>query len=1153
MNRATPAPRPSRACRVLSCLGVIVGLSLAACSGGGGGATTGEIKTGGDFLVLKTEPSNNGLLFLNDPIRIDFSNSVALGSANLSTFSFIVRDQIGNIVNEPVPGTFKLERSPGDVDVGRRLSFEPKLPTNNTFSDGSFKPGRTYEVSLIGGDRIAGTVLLDQSGKGLKSPFTFRVSTADGTTPTQLFRNAIGGGPRRTGLQITPTPDGVGTTAPDGPGVVLNKLGLPPLEIRLLFDQPLNPSTVNVPVGVDTNPLTRSKLTRGRMYLEYADVDPSIGTEAWIPADIELERNDVSGATVVMRPIGVLPNNATIKVVVLETLEDISGESNQNNASYTSTFGTFTTKRSFDQQFAALVEDFVSSSHVDFSAPFLEPLAEVGNGFIKAGFAFEGSPTSLDFDPDPVDTVLNTNFTTVTPKGASPFNVSGGVFSFRNVTIGSGKVVRGQGTNPMVWLVSGTMDVAGTLTVRGGDADTVVTSGNANVPKAGGVGVCGGGSGGAGSPKATERDLDGGGKGNGPLQVPLKGGVGGNIACNPGVDRGSGGGGGSMATQGDPFFKQKMIQAGDAGNTQPIFPQQIGIGGFGGGISGQASGAAGNAARSLNGGPPAAIVFSDSRTDNNFWGGGLDRARNLRIVGELSIPMGGGGGGGGGDRAFNSNCNPDPSFENDSSGGGGGGGGGVLIVKALGRIVIRSTGTISADGGHGGAGEINGASSKGGGGGGGAGGMVVLMSSTGIDINARGNGTTYTYAANNYDFTVSADGGVCRTGVAPNQSKKYPANGVAVPAGSTYDSAPLGGFGGMGIVQLMVPPGTVAPPGTDGTRTIFDDNIRVFQNGVQVSGATKEGILAWRGYPNAVGQLVDDNNNLLAVGDEGDIRPSPMLLPVPFAARSRLRSQWIDTGATSRRDLLAEDLDPRGVVTSGGAVAGPQYEFAGLDTATGYASFTVQANTGRLVYPTVVNATGILTRNENSSFQGKPAYRVELTSAVLGDIADRYSHYEAELLNATGSVVGSFEILSHTNRTLVLSTEGGALPASATQARVLAKFFKVITNGVEGLGATYLSSSGDRLPNSNVKIGFAFHQNPASATATRFPAAANTFVYDLSNPSTQQAIRNLHAPFVQWDIIFDGEFRVSPSDGPPALGPATPRPEIHFLRLPFRF
>ena len=1114
------------------------------CSGSGSSA--GGSGTGGDFIVLSTEPSDNGQLFLNDPISIDFSNPVDLDSVDLTTFSFQVFDQIGATVAEPVAGYFQLAASPGDAEVGRRLQFVPVLPTNDLYTNGGFRPGRTYQVQLVGGNIVNGTVIRDVGGKALGLPRSFQFSTAEGSTPGLLFSNTLAGGPRRVGFEITPSPD---TT-----GVVLNKLGGPPVEIRLLFDQPLNPSSANVPVAIETDPLLRNSNSRGRVFIEYDD--PIFGDNWWIPADIELEFNGVSGSILVLRPLGVLPNNADVRVVMERTLEDISGESNVANVAFERVFGTFQTKRAYEQQFDGMVDSFLASSNVDMAAAFSEPAAEVGPGFLKAGFNFEGTVTGAEFEPTAPETVLNTDFTLVTPKVGSPYNVSGGVFNFNEVTIPVGKIVRGVGTNPMVWLVSGSFDVAGTLSVRGGDGRAVNSSGNANVAKPGGFGACGGGDGGDGSPSTVARDLAGG-TGNGPQQVSGLGGGGGTMSCTAGCGRGAGGGGGSLATQGDPNYKQKIAPAGTLGGASPnpfaVFQQQTGTGGNG------CLGAAGTVTRNLEGAVAGPTVFVDARTDNDYWGVGVRFDTNLRISGELALPIGGGGGGGGGDLSYNGDCGvDDPNFENDSSGGGGGGGGGVLIVKALGPIIIRESGTITADGGSGGGGEPSSSSAAGGGGGGGAGGMVVLMSADSIEINARGG----TYTQNDYDFSISADGGVCVTGTQPPVVQgKYPASGTNITASfrDVYDSAPLGGFGGMGIVQLMAPPGDPATS-IDGTNTILDDNIRVILNGALAPAVQKQQILAWRGFPDALGNGVDDTGATINIGDnEGDIRPSPILLPTAFASKSRLRSKWIDTGATARRDVgNAPDELPRGIVTSGGIETGPAYEWAGVEAdvnsiALGYADFVVAQGRASVIFPEAVAATGILLMNANSTFLGRPAYRVQLTQPSLGATDDRYSQYEAELLAADGSVVGSHRIMAHTANEMVLSSADGALDSTAVEARVVAKFFEVITDGQDGLGGSYIGNSGARIPVANVRFGFAFHQDPQDGNAARYPATPGTFAYDMTDPVVQEAVRALGANFVQWDILFDTAFKTVTQDGPPNLNPESPRPELQFLRLPFRF
>jgi hypothetical protein len=598
----------------------------------------------------------------------------------------------------------------------------------------------------------------------------------------------------------------------------------------------------------------------------------------------------------------------------------------------------------------------------------------------------------------------------------------------------------------------------------------------------------------------------------------------------------------------------------------PQFQQQNGVGGNG------CSGDAGTVTRSLAGGVPGPTVFTDARNDNNFWGVGVryDGAP-LRIVGELAVPVGGGGGGGGGDASF-SNCDiSDVNFENDSSGGGGGGGGGVLVVKALGPIVIDG-GWICADGGAGGGGEPTESSTRGGGGGGGAGGMVVLMSATRIDITARGaTATRFRYGApsgadkDDYLFSISADGGasISLPTSTPPIPRKYftlDANGV-IPSPAyqnNYDKVPRGGFGGMGVVQLMAPPGD----NSDGTNTRLDDNINFRRNNVPATAAEKEALLYWRGYPDALGRGLNDAGVVIPAGDfEGDIRPSPVLLPSPVGAVTRLQSSWIDTGASKRRSLaqLPPVEPPRTVI---GAESGPAYEFAGvfptdaaLPLRDGFARYAIVGTRAVTEHPLVVNATPIFVSSTNATYLGKPAYRVDLAQPALGAVVDRYTQYEAEVLNAADVQVGSFRILTHTDRELTLSPENGAFPSTAAKLRVRAKFFDVVTNGEKGLGPTYVGATAiageNRRPVANVRIGFAFHQNPADPTAQRFPATGYT--YDLADPVVQEQVRALGAAFVQWDVLFDSRFRADATDAPPALTPDSPRPELHFLRLPFRF
>lgn len=1149
-------------------------LAFAACSGSGGGST-GEVNANGtgDFAVLKTDPVNGATIFLNDPVNIDFTTRVDIDSATLSTMTFQALDQQGNPLSELVVGSFSVGTSPGDSAPGRRLQFVPRFAGNNAYTDGGFKAGRTYLVQLVGGEANNNTVLRDMNGRALEQPMTFQFATREGTQPAQLFRNPGSGGPTRTGLSVS--------TAESLDAVPLGLFGAPPVEIRLDFDQALNPNDVNVPTGLDIDPLVRDINERGRVFLEYDD--PELGNNTWIPATVELERNDLTGATLALRPAGVLPNNATIRVIVEQTLEDISGENNLANPAYDRVFGTFSTDPSYAQQWNGIAEDFSASSNIDFGASFPESQAEVGQGYVRAGFAFEGNSTSLEYEPQANEVVLNTSFTQIVPAAGLPFTVAGGVFNFKNVTIPQGVTVRGTGPNPMVWLCSGKFTVSGTLTVSGGAGARVDTLNSANFAKAGGVGVCGGGNGGEGTPSATQRDLRGG-TGRGPLQAAGKGGRGGYLACTSGCytgsgynssGGGSGGGGGTMATQGDLNWRGTIptgIQPNTSGNTQ--FQQVLGYGGAG------CSGTSQNRTAFLAGGEPGDLLFTDTRVDNNFWGSAIDVNRNLRITGELSVPVGGGGGGGGGDTSGQQDCTLTGSNPtNDYSGGGGGGGAGVLIVKALQEITITQTGKIEADGGNGGGGEQVGACGEAGGGGGGAGGMVILMSAKGIIIEAHGDqsvGTngrfvygspsttataTHPYLGNDYSFAISADGGVCRTGGfgSVNVQGKYRPSGQAMFAGTSYDGEPLGGLGGMGIVQLMVPPGENL---VDGTNTRLDDNIsfRLPGSTVDLLGDSKRQLLGWRGFPDATGTYVDDFGNPTNIGsNEGDIRPSPIVMPVPFNSKSRVRSKWIDTGSSQRRPLAAGDGLPRGLVTAGGAEVGPTFEFAGTDVSSvvaGYVDYEVVGQSVRIRYPTAVAPTTISSIDTNATYLGENAYRISLTNGTLGNEDNRYAQYEAELLNSAGSVLAGYRILSHTANEMLVEATAGLIPTQADRVQVRSKFFKVVTSGAEGLGSTYQPLGGQPIPISNVRIGFAFHQDPdpSNIMAGRYPETSEQdFVRDLNDPGLQAWIAANGAPrYVQWDVIFDMAFKPGPA-APPALNPSTPRPQLDFLRLPFRF
>src|SRR5262249_50041495 len=157
--------------------------------------------------------------------------------------------------------------------------------------------------------------------------------------------------------------------------------GQVPVEVRLTFDQPLNPARSNVPVALDLDPLHRSLAQRGRIWLEYDD--PERGKGTWLPATVAIASNTLAGAVVVLRPLGVLPNAAPGRGSVLRELEDLSGQPNASAPGYDPVFAAFATASGYEPQFDAVVEGFDTVASLDLDAAFADPRAEHHPGYLK--------------------------------------------------------------------------------------------------------------------------------------------------------------------------------------------------------------------------------------------------------------------------------------------------------------------------------------------------------------------------------------------------------------------------------------------------------------------------------------------------------------------------------------------------------------------------------------------------------------------------------------------------------------------------------------------------------------------------------------------------------------------------------------------------
>lgn len=1125
--RSRPAPGGPLTVASLAALAAAFA-SLAACHGHRADAPAVALR---DFTVVAA--TEGPLRYLDDPIAIVFS--VGIDRASVDARSVQIVAASGPAIGQAPRGHFEVASDASGEP--HTLRFWPQLPLGDDPTASGFAAETTYLIVLAGADSPSLPPLRDLAGRALPVTRHFAVVT-----------------PAAGNIRPAAAPElrqAVATTLDEAGNWRCGAFAGGPAELLLHFAGPLDPSDANLP-------RTPTAARPGPLQLRYDD--PERGPDRWIAADVELLDNTQQGATVLLRPRGVLPNAARIAVVRTRELRAFGGAAPAQDAE----IAAFTTPADYRLRFDALVAGFAGELPEE-AAAFAEPVAQVVDGALRSPEPPFGAGSEYDFAPQQREVVIDTDGVEWSPVAGPRQTPADGVMRVRDFHLPAGVQLRGIGSRPLVIVCDGDCVIDGELTVSGGSAVAASNLGqfrgpgdvppphvpgsqqgpqpSGNDPLLGrsssAVGFCGGGHGGRhGSAAIGNLRSPTGQPGFGPAETPGGGGAGGRITCSTGCTRGSGGGGGSMATQGDPWFPA----SGTAGTPTPSFPQRGGDGGAG------CTGASGASSRALGGGDAGPRAFADARTDNDFWGSGFDVHRQQRVGGELAAPQGGAGGGGGGD-ASSPGCEFGVVNSGDRIGGDGGAGGGVVIVQASGRIVIGRTGRIRADGGHGIGGEQAGASNFGGGGGGGAGGMVVLMSSERIVLHMHGD----TFANLDYDFAISADGGVCRTGTfsSPIVHGKYPMRGQPVIGGPLYDSAPLGGFGGLGVIQLMAP---IGGSNADRTNTVLDDCIDVLDPiGQPLQGADKQRFLAWRGYPDAAGTPVDDFGlPTNAGGGEGDLRPSPVLLPVPFGSRSRARRGWLPFGAVPRRPLQQADDLPRGVIASAGE-RGPQPLLQRLQD--GWLPWRSAAGGLLADADAVLTAPLPIVSATAEGRHGRSRYRLELASPLAAE-PDRHAGNLAELLGGNGEPLAAMTIREHEGNVLWLDAEA-ALPAAARQLQVRSWQLQGDFGGSPTPGA-YPGGDAQPVPQQNVHLGLAFHRAPERALASgsdpdRLPHEVGTFWSDLQAQGREQQLLQFGATHAMWDVVLEQAFARSPADRPAAWNFHTPPLVLQRLLLRFRY
>ncbi|MCP4092474.1 MAG: hypothetical protein GY747_03410 [Planctomycetes bacterium] len=143
-----------------------------------------SFNAGGSFLAEGTNILEGMDWQLNRPIRLEFNHAVDPTSINFGSIQ--IRAELNGNSSTPVTGTFELEAGSG----GRVILFRPACPTDDTNSNGAFLPGGySYELFLPTQSNSP-TVLRDTQGRSLEVGLRRTFQTPQPSQPQFLDRVA---------------------------------------------------------------------------------------------------------------------------------------------------------------------------------------------------------------------------------------------------------------------------------------------------------------------------------------------------------------------------------------------------------------------------------------------------------------------------------------------------------------------------------------------------------------------------------------------------------------------------------------------------------------------------------------------------------------------------------------------------------------------------------------------------------------------------------------------------------------------------------------------------------------------------------------------------------------------------------------------------
>ncbi|QDV08363.1 hypothetical protein Poly30_39010 [Planctomycetes bacterium Poly30] len=1195
--------------------------TLTGCSDSATGINVDPPTDTSEFAVRGTSVINGAVWKLNREILIEFTQDLDFSTVSPSTI------QIVNTLGVPAIGTFS-EAGP------RTVRFQPKCPTNDANSDGGLQQGQTYRLTVVAQSTAGiggGVTVQNTAGERLETGLNVSFTTPTSNDPLILFVDVVAGPPQvRILNESDPEPD-----SPEDSGVSYVEFGVDTGEVEYFrFNPsvqrgvlPVDPSDpmmerYKVPLNFysDTDeqfsvvlnfnqPIIASSdnVNTDKIRLQY--FNDSQGQWLRVPASVALIANcTATGAAVRVTPTGIVPQGAEMRISLREGFQDLTGDNVQSEQTSFASFSSVLANPDggvgeMSDGSDEILERFtvggtLPGSLEDTGIASSQPRANWGNsqspGALSASFDFDGTGgIGGEFDVlilNGQSVFINTDSDTITGTTGVAQPVINGRLDVRNLTIEQGGRLVFLGPNTATILATGNIDVAGLISINGGDNFGVGSLGTANQPEEGAAGQAGGGRGGVGS-VFTSQSTPAGTSGFGAFEVPGTGGGGGETTYSPVGPcalenrRGAGGGGGRL---GSPV---RYVIDGSANTVPAICQMLVGMDGEPGFPGSQEGTSAVTGTGPANGGRLAPSPFVDSSPNNDFFGT-MITASGLQIRGELNRVWAGSGGGGGGD-AVTSVSFPRTPFlaSNDEKGSGGGGGAGGLLILSIGDINVASSGSITADGGHGGGGENTSFFDRiGGGSGGGSGGHIIMSSAATITIAAESTATA-TGDFYNDDLGIAihdkrpvralgGQGGAGREdrcGSGADGDTNWRADAIPQSAFEGRDDVPPlsmnplpptfnwcnqtpGGTLCSGVTEA--PEGTAYGAGGDGGPGIIqlhvaDPDTQLRFGPTQTTGYATAGVDVTR-------SMVPPPYGWSNPTDRPDI-----LIPF-FSSRSESFSRWIPLGlarlngdgSTNPVEFVFEGTDPAdGSVLRSGTMAqdlAPILPFTVVSAGGGIPS--VVASTGTL------NVSGGLIADPNDLYKRNALLMREFALRLRGsgNLADVS---EFDIVSAEYDTVNDlFSIVVDTQgETFRNVVTGFASNGETIEAEIVPYFFRLLSDGVEDLFPT----------NTDIKVLFdATIEDPLTGLPSANPQAAfssrvdlvqmdfdirNGFAADISvlnDPVAEQGQTDpLTLPIgtetVAWDFIrFKVEFNIA-VNGPASAQSA--RPGLDFVRIPYRF